>query len=77
MALLIEPGGTTIPLDSIESMTLAGVPQAPQSLRFTGPVVVMHRAGVTEFPATLVPDGSQLYKAVLGRLQPGGFATGS
>jgi hypothetical protein len=71
-ALRIEPGAITIPLDSIEAMTLAGVPQAPQSLRFTGPVVVMHRAGVTEFPATLAPDGSQLYKAVLGRLQPSG-----
>jgi len=71
-ALYLEPQNIVIPLDSIESLTLAGMPRAPQMAVGSKPIMIMHRGGVTELPAGLVPDSSQLYRAILQRLSPSG-----
>ncbi|HEX4145056.1 MAG TPA: hypothetical protein VHY91_16235 [Pirellulales bacterium] len=71
-SVVIEPAGNRIALASIESLTLASAPQAPDSIRVQGPIVIMHAAGITELPGSLEPPPADLYKAILTRLSTSG-----
>lgn len=69
---MIEPP-QEIPYEQMYSLTMAGVPQAPDSDRLRrGPLMLVHGSGNLEIPARLNVPAIDFYRALLQRIPPTG-----